>query len=788
MIKKQILPLIFQSAMILAILTGSLQAEIFSINFWADSGWTGNGLDVNDMQVNAGESTGYGAFDTDGWENYEVPWGGSGSSVGITGVDGGTATFQLVNARNGGPYNRGNVGNNTVAGQMMDGHANGTEDPFDESAFCKISVTSIPIGTYDVILYLGTQSWPIPDSGGKIILNNGPEQNFILPARGFTSFSQITNATTPGNFVFYKGLSGDLDITIYGNGFNHIGPCGIQIATTGLSALLGLPTQVTNPVPAQGLIGLDTEPTLSWTAGQFATSHDVYFGTDATPDASEFIDNRAGITYTPGTLAPGTYYWRIDERNDDGVTTGIVWQFEVGPPDVAFRPMPYDSIQAASIDANLRWANSPLTTSNDVYFGTDATPDAGEFQGNVTGGTYDPGKLVADTTYYWRVDSINAEGTRTGDVWSFKTAKDSGTTVKVYILAGQSNMEGQGEMSPVGTPGTLEYIVANEPGTYGHYKSGGSWVVRNDVWIWYERGFAPSSTFLSGDLSVGYGERRDNSNMGIELEFGHAMGDFHSEQVLIIKAAWGGQDLMVDFRPPSSGWAISKPLLQGQDGYRYQRMMSQVLDVLANTASYFPSYAGQGIEIAGFGWHQGWNDLISANSSTYYEENMENFINDIRASVGIPGMPFVIASSGMAANGNPEGHIEVEQAQLAMGDSGAYPQFDGNVAAIDTRRFLQSTAKSPTNEGVHWHRNAKTYCLIGDAMAREMQSLLVPPPRPTTRTWIDTQGRVIQARFIRIEGEILFVDFKDKETQIPLSRLSPESKVLALKRQAESNP
>ena len=101
-----------------------------------------------------------------------------------------------------------------------------------------------------------------------------------------------------------------------------------------------------------------------------------------------------------------------------------------------------------------RW-ESATASSHDVYFGTDSTPDASEFKGNQSGTTFNPGTLTAGTTYYWRIDHVNAQGTTTGDVWSFTTPNTSANKVKIFILAGQSNMEGQGEMNPIGTPGTL---------------------------------------------------------------------------------------------------------------------------------------------------------------------------------------------------------------------------------------------------------------------------------------------------------------------------------------------
>ncbi|OHB44042.1 MAG: hypothetical protein A2Y13_02255 [Planctomycetes bacterium GWC2_45_44] len=89
-----------------------------------------------------------------------------------------------------------------------------------------------------------------------------------------------------------------------------------------------VPLAASSPSPANGATGVSLTPTLSWTAGNGASSHNVYFGTDSTPDETEYIGNQAGTTYAPGTLSSlTTYYWRIDEVGPGGTTTGTVWSF-----------------------------------------------------------------------------------------------------------------------------------------------------------------------------------------------------------------------------------------------------------------------------------------------------------------------------------------------------------------------------------------------------------------------------------------------------------------------------
>jgi hypothetical protein len=179
-----------------------------------------------------------------------------------------------------------------------------------------------------------------------------------------------------------------------------------------------LPGQAINPNPADGATGIGITADLSWTAGLYATSHDLYFGTSSPPP---FINNQTATTFDPGTMtADITYYWRIDEVNPSGTTTGTVWSFTtVSPPSQAINPNPADGATGVSTTADLSWTAGSNAVSHDVYFGTTSP---GTFRGNQTSTIFDPGTMNTYTTYYWRIDEVNASGTTTGTVWTLRTA------------------------------------------------------------------------------------------------------------------------------------------------------------------------------------------------------------------------------------------------------------------------------------------------------------------------------------------------------------------------------
>ena len=304
--------------------------------------------------------------------------------------------------------------------------------------------------------------------------------------------------------------------------------------------------------------------------------------------------------------------------------------------------------------------------------------------------------------------------------------------VKIFIMAGQSNTQGHGEISPSTTQGTLSYITtpANDPQSkYQFLKDGANWAVRGDVRVHYQRNVALGSGVDVGDLAPGFGASSAKTTIGPELGFGHVLGNALEEKVLLIKCSWGGKSLGVDFLPPSSE-NYPTPLVEGDKGFFYKRLLEIVASVTANIGSHVPGYSGEGYVISGFAWHQGWNDRINNVLSASYQTNMANFINDIRDDLSVPNLPFVIATTGMDGLSG-YGYTAVEKAQLKMADATAYPAFVGNVAVVDARAtyqgldFWQTVATSPPNEDYHWNRNARTYLHIGLAMGDAM-SLMAP--------------------------------------------------------------
>jgi hypothetical protein len=291
----------------------------------------------------------------------------------------------------------------------------------------------------------------------------------------------------------------------------------------------------------------------------------------------------------------------------------------------------------------------------------------------------------------------------------------------VFILAGQSNMVGFGQLS--GSPGTMETYTRDNPGDYGHLlNADGSHVVRDDVWI---VNLSDPNAVAKGWLTTGYGASKEH--IGPEYGFGFAVGDYFEDPVLLIKSAWGGRSLYHNFRPPSSA-EYPVPQKDGDMGFHYAEVLRHVKEITGDLKAHFPDDAGNGFEIVGLGWHQGWNDRIDASAVDAYEQNMVHFVNDIRRDLGIEALPVVIANTGMGGwdiKGSYKERVEkLMEAQLALADPQKHPEFKGTVGGVETRGFQRTAEQSPSKQEFHWMRNWETYFLIGKGMGDSMVGLL----------------------------------------------------------------
>jgi alpha-galactosidase len=256
------------------------------------------------------------------------------------------------------------------------------------------------------------------------------------------------------------------------------------------------------------------------------------------------------------------------------------------------------------------------------------------------------------------------------------------TPIKVFILAGQSNMEGYGGINTIDELGdhpTLGGLLQKVK------RADGSFITRDDVCLYYHRG----DQVISGPLTVGQGAGPDR--IGPELMFGIGMGDYYEEPVLLIKTAWGGKDLYCDFRPPGAGKpAYEIPGPPRQLGAAYRQMIAEVHQCLDHLETTFPQFKDRPYELCGFVWFQGWNDFcvdrkIRQQVYQEYARNFAHLVQDLRAEFKAPHLPVVAGELGV----DGEEHVNSEMAafRAAQAKIASLPELKGTLGYVRTAPY-----------------------------------------------------------------------------------------------------
>jgi alpha-galactosidase len=302
-------------------------------------------------------------------------------------------------------------------------------------------------------------------------------------------------------------------------------------------------------------------------------------------------------------------------------------------------------------------------------------------------------------------------------------------------------------------PGTLNSLVRYDGKFQYLANDQGNFVPRDDV---YYKGVVTATADKWLDIGCG----ASPNSIGPELGFGHMLGNHHDEPVLLLKASQGNRSLGWDFLPPGSEhfeqtdaegvtWVYAgykqtpERWIKGQQpqpidwyaGKQYDECFNAAKDVLANFDAKFPHWKGRGYQIAGFGWWQGHKDGGEQGTGTAgahaarYEHNLAHLIKTLRHEFNAPNAPFVVATCGFNGGQGWEPGSSADtifNAQMNVSDPAKYPDFAGNVKSVDTRPFYRAPEVSPRNQSFHYHGNAETYMLVGEAMGKAMADMLTP--------------------------------------------------------------
>ncbi len=324
--------------------------------------------------------------------------------------------------------------------------------------------------------------------------------------------------------------------------------------------------------------------------------------------------------------------------------------------------------------------------------------------------------------------------------------------LQVFILAGQSNMQGHAKVS------TFEHIgmdPATKPMLAEMQNADGSPKVCQRVWI---SSLGSADAEQTGKLTTGFGASQNGPKIGPEFTFGIYMEKFTDAPILLIKTAWGGKSLNTDFRSPSAGpyvfnetqtagfqkqgkdLAAIKAVKEKETGVYYRLMIEHVKQVLADLKRVVPDYdAKQGYELAGFAWFQGWNDMVD--SGTYpnrdkpggydaYSTAMAHFIRDVRRDLSAPKLPFVIGVLGV---GGPTAEYGPDQQRYkpthdnfraAMAAPAQLPEFKGNVAAVWAEKYWDQELTAAKAKETKIRQQAKKLATEGKMKPAEEKAAL----------------------------------------------------------------
>lgn len=287
--------------------------------------------------------------------------------------------------------------------------------------------------------------------------------------------------------------------------------------------------------------------------------------------------------------------------------------------------------------------------------------------------------------------------------------------LKVFVLAGQSNMQGHAQVS---TFDAMRLNPAAAPLLEKTLDASGRARVCERVWI---SSIGSAEEVQTGRLTTGFGAQGRSPKIGPEFTFGIYVEELLDEPVLIIKTAWGGKSLNTDFRPPGAEpyefdeLQLEQFAKQGKDlesvkaekaeatGRYYRMMIDHVQSVLSDIKSVYPEYEPQhGYELAGFVWFQGWNDMVDR--GTYpnrdqpggydqYSDLLAQFIRDVRSDLASPDLRFVIGVFGVGGPTDQYGPAQQRYQSVhqnfrdAMAAPANLPEFQGSVVTVLTENF-----------------------------------------------------------------------------------------------------
>ena len=263
--------------------------------------------------------------------------------------------------------------------------------------------------------------------------------------------------------------------------------------------------------------------------------------------------------------------------------------------------------------------------------------------------------------------------------------------VKIYVFAGQSNMEARYGK---------DFLEKNHPNLLADRK------------IWH--------------VDVGWpsGPIQDCANFGVDRAMVYQLAEATGQEIIVLRSAVGGTVLQTNWRPPG---AVKRA--GGTVGPLYMNLVTRFHNLVANLKEVYPAYHGQGYEIAGFVWFQGECDACSDTEVNgtkvcnchFYEANLRNLISDVRRDFGVPDLPVLLAQINVSdpwegkdqmidKEGKP---VETTKGQIVRDVEQKVAESTPNCTWVKTAGLSKD-----------YHYDAAAYVVIGERMGEAMLPML----------------------------------------------------------------
>ncbi|MEA1896861.1 MAG: T9SS type A sorting domain-containing protein [Bacteroidota bacterium] len=191
------------------------------------------------------------------------------------------------------------------------------------------------------------------------------------------------------------------------------------------SGILQTPVQSS---PSNSATGMALDVSLMWGAVTGATSYKVEVSSESDFSTTVISSTVTGTSFTFSNELTNnmSYYWRVRSVNGEGESAWSgVWSFTVieAVPGVPVQSSPSNSATGMALDVSLMWGAVTGATSYKVEVSSESDFSTTVISSTVTGTSFTfSNELTNNTSFYWRVRSVNGEGESAwSGVWSFTT-------------------------------------------------------------------------------------------------------------------------------------------------------------------------------------------------------------------------------------------------------------------------------------------------------------------------------------------------------------------------------